>query len=233
MARNAHPEETVAKILDVSLELFFTKGYDQTSIQDIIDNLGGLTKGAVYHHFKSKEEILSAALDRDNESLFAELKRIRDDGKMTGLEKLQTLFETSINGPQLEIWASIAPSTDPVKNSRLLGLEYKAIFEETVPYYVQPIIEQGVRDGSIKTEQPKELAEVLVLLANLWAGPMFRASNPDEMQKRIDFYVAMARALGADVSLNGMNEALERYRSTFVENLQSHEFEEASPSVEP
>ena len=55
MARNKHPEETVNLILDVALALFFEKGYDNTSIQDIIDGLGGLTKGAVYHHFKSKK----------------------------------------------------------------------------------------------------------------------------------------------------------------------------------
>ena len=72
MARNKHPEETVNLILDVALALFFEKGYDNTSIQDIIDGLGGLTKGAVYHHFKSKEDILSAALDRDNQALFDE-----------------------------------------------------------------------------------------------------------------------------------------------------------------
>ena len=45
MARNKHPEETVNLILDVALALFFEKGYDNTSIQDIIDGLGGLTKG--------------------------------------------------------------------------------------------------------------------------------------------------------------------------------------------
>ena len=47
MARNKHPEETMNRILDVALALFFEKGYDNTSIQDIIDGLGGLTKGAV------------------------------------------------------------------------------------------------------------------------------------------------------------------------------------------
>ena len=41
MARNKHPEETVNLILDVALALFFEKGYDNTSIQDIIDGLGG------------------------------------------------------------------------------------------------------------------------------------------------------------------------------------------------
>ncbi|WP_139653316.1 TetR/AcrR family transcriptional regulator [Raoultibacter phocaeensis] len=215
MARNKHPEETVAKILDVALELFFTKGYDNTSIQDIIDQLGGLTKGAVYHHFKSKDEILSAALDRENETLYRELKRIRDDGEMTGGQKLQALFETSINGPQLEIWSTIAPATDPVKNSRLLGLQYQAVLEETVPFYVQPIIEQGVRDGSIVTDHPKELSEVLVFLANLWAGPMFRKSTPEDLKGRIAFYVDLARSLGVELADSGMSEALERYRSTF------------------
>ena len=57
MARNKYPEETVKKILDVSHRLFREKGYDHTTIQDITDALG-MSKGAVYHHFKSKEDIL-------------------------------------------------------------------------------------------------------------------------------------------------------------------------------
>ena len=64
MARNKHPEETVNLILDVAFRLFMKKGYEHTSIQDIIDQLGGLSKGAIYHHFKSKEDILVAVTDR-------------------------------------------------------------------------------------------------------------------------------------------------------------------------
>ena len=64
MARNKHPEETVNRILDVATRLFMEKGYEHSSIQDIIDELGGLSKGAIYHHFKSKEEILIAVTDQ-------------------------------------------------------------------------------------------------------------------------------------------------------------------------
>ena len=64
MARKKHPEETVQLILDVAFRLFMEKGYEHTSIQDIIDHLGGLSKGAIYHHFKSKEDILFAVTDR-------------------------------------------------------------------------------------------------------------------------------------------------------------------------
>ena len=60
MARNKYPEVTVEKILEVSQRLFMEKGYDNTTIQDIVNELGGLTKGAIYHHFKSKEEIIDA-----------------------------------------------------------------------------------------------------------------------------------------------------------------------------
>ena len=44
------------KILEVSKSIL-EKGFDNTSIQDIIDGLGGLTKGVIYHHFESKYDI--------------------------------------------------------------------------------------------------------------------------------------------------------------------------------
>ena len=50
--RNKYPEETVQKILDASLKLFLEKGYEETTVLDIISEMGGLTRGAFYHHFK-------------------------------------------------------------------------------------------------------------------------------------------------------------------------------------
>ena len=64
MARNKYPEITEERILEVAERLFLEKGFEQTTIQDIVDALGDLTKGAVYHHFKSKEEIIDAVSDR-------------------------------------------------------------------------------------------------------------------------------------------------------------------------
>ena len=64
MARNKYPEETVKRILVVSEKLFLEKGYENTTIQDIIQSLNGLSKGAIYHHFNSKEEIVDVLVDR-------------------------------------------------------------------------------------------------------------------------------------------------------------------------
>ena len=88
MARNKYPEVTVEKILDVSQRLFLEKGYDKTTIQDIVDELGGLSKGAIYHHFKSKEDILNALGDRlfARNNPFEEVKKRTD---LSGLEKMK------------------------------------------------------------------------------------------------------------------------------------------------
>ena len=50
MARNKYPEETVSRILDAAMRLFREKGFEHTTLQDIVDQLD-VTKGAVYHHF--------------------------------------------------------------------------------------------------------------------------------------------------------------------------------------
>ncbi len=86
MARNKYPEETRNLIIDTAARLFVEKGYEHTSIQDIINNLGGLSKGAIYHHFKSKDEIMNAVADKlyagATESMWV-IARRKD---LTGLE---------------------------------------------------------------------------------------------------------------------------------------------------
>ena len=91
MARNKYPEVTIEKILEVSQRLFIEKGYDNTTIQDIVNELGGLTKGAIYHHFKSKEEIMDALSDKmffDNNP-FTLVKKRND---LNGLQKMREVI---------------------------------------------------------------------------------------------------------------------------------------------
>ena len=117
MARNKYPEETVARILDVSLKLFLEKGYENTTIQDIIDALGNLSKGAIYHHFKSKEDILEAVCDQ---RLFAGVEALMNevvtDKRLNGREKLTRMFTASLQNTEVFFRSaghdSHAPSDD-------------------------------------------------------------------------------------------------------------------------
>ena len=118
MARNKHPEETVNLILDTAFRLFMEKGYEYTSVQDIINNLGGLSKGAIYHHFKSKEDILYAVTDRMTSESNKILAGIRDASSLNGKDKLKTIFKMSLNRPVMDDIFTVAPNFN--NNSKLL-----------------------------------------------------------------------------------------------------------------
>ena len=97
MPRNKYPEQTVEKILDAAALLFLQKGYQNTTLQDIIDATK-LSKGAVYHHFRSKEEIARKVGDRMGDEMWEPLRRIREAAGLTGLQKLQAVFAASFAG---------------------------------------------------------------------------------------------------------------------------------------
>ena len=197
MARNKHPEETVEKILDVASRLFLEKGYEHTSIQDIINNLGGLSKGAIYHHFKSKEDILIAVTDRMTMESNQGLAKIRDASAMNGKEKLQEIFKASINRPVQKDIFTVAP--DFQNNPRLLDSLLRETVEVVAPYYILPIIKEGIEDGSIQTEFPEQLAELIILAANIWMNPMVFDSSPEESYAKFMVFRQMMQGFGLDI----------------------------------
>ena len=197
MARNKHPEETVGRILDVASRLFLEKGYEHTSIQDIINNLGGLSKGAIYHHFKSKEEILIAVTDRMTAESNHMLAQIRDASGLNGREKLRLIFKASIIRPVQNDIFSVAP--DFRNNPRLLDSLLRESVEEVAPQYILPIIREGIEDGSIQTEYPEQLAELIMLAANIWMNPMVFDSSPQESLGKFMVFRQMMSGLGVDI----------------------------------
>ena len=145
MARNKHPEETVHLILDVAFRLFMEKGYEHTSVQDIIDQLGGLSKGAIYHHFKSKDDILMAVTDRMTAESNKMLAAIRDRRDLNGREKLRAIFKESISRSVQNDIFTVAPNFH--NNPKLLFSLLHDTIDEVAPNYIVPIIRQGIGDG--------------------------------------------------------------------------------------
>lgn len=189
MARNKYPEETIKKILDVSFQLFQEKGYDHTTIQDITDALG-MSKGAVYHHFKSKEDILDKLTDTYYDSInwFEDLLTAPD---LTGLQKLKKILALQLSDPRkLEVDNLTMTLT---KNPRLLALTVNCSIHDAAPMVTQ-LLEEGIRDGSIQVAYTTELAEVLMLILNIWVG-VFTAGREDFIRK-IKFIQAFTDAMG-------------------------------------
>ncbi len=197
MARNKHPEETVNLILDVAFQLFMEKGYERTSIQDIINQLGGLSKGAIYHHFKSKEDILVAVTNRMTEESNKMLGYIQDCTGLTGKEKLKKIFKESILRPVQDDIFTVAP--DLSHNSRLLYSIFQETIDEAAPNYILPIIEEGILDGSIQTDCPAELAELIIMVANIWMNPMIFNNSAEESYRKFIVFRQMMQGFGLDI----------------------------------
>lgn len=192
MARNRHPEVTVERILDAAQRLFLEKGYDNTTIQDIVDELGGLTKGAVYHHFKGKEEIMDAVNDR---MFFSHnpFEAVRGLSGLTALEKLRQavlIYNSDEDSGELA-----RQSAAIMKNPRLLEGMLVSNRETLTPYYLE-LINEGLADGSITTRYPRELAELLPILTSLWFMPGIYPATRGEQRRKFDFILDMLDAMG-------------------------------------
>ena len=192
MARNKYPEVTVEKILDAAQRLFLEKGYESTTIQDIVDHLGGLSKGAVYHHFKSKEEIMDAVGDR----MFSAnnpFEKVRKRSDLNGLQKLREAIRLNQSD---EARTSMTIQSIPLtRNPRLLVEMIESNLRILTPYY-QELLEEGNKDGSLHTEYAKEIAELMPLLTSLWLLPSVFSTDKEGMKHKFHFLGDMLEKMG-------------------------------------
>ncbi len=194
MPRNKYPEETVQKILDASLKLFLEKGYEETTVLDIISEMGGLTRGAFYHHFKSKEEVFDALCEK----LFYEsnpFEKAKSHKELNGLEKLKCILRTSFDETEYHqlSMASMQLMGSPAFLKKLIESN-----QELAPMY-QELIEEGIQDGSIQSEQPKLLADLFVLLTNFWSIPTIYPMTADETWQKFLMIKSIMDNLGLPV----------------------------------
>lgn len=215
MARNKYPEVTVERILDVSQRLFLEKGYENTTIQDIVDELGGLTKGAVYHHFKSKEEIMDAVGDR---IFFSNnpFEAVRGRTDLNGLQKLQEAVR--LNQSDQERVRLTAQSIPIAKSPRLLQEMIVSNRKVLTPYFLE-LIEEGNRDGSMHTAYPREIAELLPLLTSLWLLPSVYPASREQMKRKFLFLGEMLEKMGVPLMDDSIRALVDDFFDQIPEEL--------------
>ena len=208
MARNKYPEETVKLILDVATHLFVEKGYDATSLQDII-NETNLSKGAIYHHFSSKEEIFEAIFHRIGEENTSALAKVRDDKSLNGLEKLRAIFKAALFNSNQSLMLTVTPCL--LDNPRFLAMQIAQLYQIVAPKFIQPILHQGIDDGSIQAANPHELAEAIMVLSNVWLNPLVRMTDEAGMRNRCETFNDLFQGAGINQFLD--DEMIEGYIS--------------------
>jgi AcrR family transcriptional regulator len=201
-----HPDVRRSEILDVAQRHFYRKGYEQTSVQDIITEIG-IAKGTFYHYFSSKLDLLDAVIERMIDQTLQSLKPMVADDQLSALEKLERFFG------DLADWKveNIAFFLDFVhiwykdENAILRHKVRVASVKSTLPLLTQ-IIEQGITEGIFATEHPADIAEIVLQIGQPLSDTLVKiivneAHNDDTLaiieRKIIVYHQAIERVLNA------------------------------------
>lgn len=206
MARIVNEEVTRARrgqILEVARHLVFvSKGFSQMSIQDILDELG-LSKGAFYHYFESKADLLEALIEHLVSEATPIISAVVDDPDLRAPEKLVRFFHTIARWKTdrkdyllalLRLWYADENTVVREKYRQAMPVRFGPILGR--------LVQQGVDEGAFDAPYP-DLAGRVILSLLFDMNDLFAAAL---LAPAIDpaAFAAMERAGGA------YNQAVER-----------------------
>ena len=155
-----------AAIIDTAERLFYLKGYDQTSVQDVLDELH-LSKGGFYHHFESKLSLLEAICEKRTVSSYEESERLIREGNLNATEKLNLLFGMSTIFHQdsmdfIALMLRVAYRDGAV----MLREQMKLTSMRLMQPLVDEVIQEGVRENLFFVKYPDSMGSLLLLLGH-------------------------------------------------------------------
>ncbi|MBA8952661.1 TetR/AcrR family transcriptional regulator [Actinomadura namibiensis] len=193
------------QILDVAQRLVETRGYEQMSVQDVLDELG-MSKGALYHYFGSKQALLAGIVDRTADQIEEHLAEVVETPGSDALGKLNQIFQALAGWKAghrdrlvalLRVWNSDG-------NALTRHRTRAGIAERLAPLF-ERVVEQGVRDGVFTLPTAVGFGQVLVSLVqdlNERLGDLFFAceegrADPSAVDRTVAAYTAaLERILG-------------------------------------
>ena len=184
------------KILNTATQLFIQKGSEKTSMQDIAQT-AGISKGAIYHHFKSKDEIVLAVIRSRQELMEEEMKQwFKATENLTGREQLQAILKSNLESQTARATDGIVGEYE--KDAGFILTMMRDNLRIGAPL-VSDIIKKGMADGSIQTQYPDQTAEVFLLLVNFWMNETVFESDPEKLPERFHFLQFMMTSVGLDI----------------------------------
>lgn len=188
-------EERRNEILDAADELFGLKGFDGASTNDILDKVG-IARGTLYHHFKSKEDILDALIERYNVRLLGAAQDIAADKSIPVVERIiRVVMALNISGgSSMEIMEHIHKPQNALMHQKI----QKVIINGVTPILAE-IIREGIQEGMFNTPFPYECMEMIVIYANtVLDDDLVELTDEERMLRKQAFVFNIERLLGAE-----------------------------------
>ncbi|MCG9478753.1 MAG: TetR/AcrR family transcriptional regulator [Actinomycetia bacterium] len=155
--------DTRSSIISAAAEVFSDKGFNESGVEDICSQ-AGISKGAFYHHFKSKQQLMLILMDKWIEEVARQIGPI-EEGQVNFLELLMSLPEsmkpafTKVKG-QLNLFLELYVKglSDPQLNS------ISRRTHEKFTSFFSYVVEQGIKQGSIRKVNVEDCSKTLFSL---------------------------------------------------------------------
>jgi AcrR family transcriptional regulator len=183
------------EILDAADELFGRKGFAATSTNDILEKVG-IARGTLYYHFKSKEDIVDALIERYGNRMLATMRDIAADKNIPVIERIiRAVMAMNLSGGSSnEIMEHIHKPENALMHQKI----QKVIISGMTPVLVE-IIREGVEQGLFHTPFPYECMEMVVVYANtIFDSDVVSMMDVDLATRMEAFVFNVERLLGAE-----------------------------------
>lgn len=175
---NMKPEDRRNQILKVAENLFFSKGFEDTTISEIISE-AGLSKGGFYHHFASKEELLlgifAQMVDRIAEPMTATVA----DKSRSALDRLQSIYD--LQGAMIKATGAKAVTLTHIQfykdsNAQFLAQFINSVADASIPFMTE-LIEDGQAEGVFTANDAFATATFITFINSSYGRTLADAIN--------------------------------------------------------
>ena len=200
-------EERRIQIITIAQQLFFTKGYEHTTVAEIID-AAGIAKGSFFHYFASKDELLNGLINHIAGASFAELEAAITQSHLSPTEQLNVYFAgvTTWKIANREILIETMRVMYDDRNLQLRRRLTVSTNRLALPA-ITHIVRRGVECGEFRTQHPDRLAEfildVFAVNGERWAALLLSKMDDRKLLELADEWLdfmnaTLERLLGAE-----------------------------------
>ncbi len=174
------------EILLAARQLFVNKGYDQTSVNDILQVVD-IAKGTFYYYFASKEEVLETIILDIVEEGARRAEWILKDKSIPLVNRI--MMAIMAQTPDFEGSDEIKEELHKVENAKLQQLYLKAMLQRMTPVMEEPL-KEGVKENLFQTEYPTECIEQILLLGHMMFDCDTFSWKPEEYPKKVQAFLS-------------------------------------------
>ncbi|MDD3796559.1 MAG: TetR/AcrR family transcriptional regulator [Lachnospiraceae bacterium] len=205
MPRHDPDQKTKQNILETAMRLFAEKGMENVKVEDVVKEVG-VTRGAFYHYFKSREELIAGVMYKsfeendDNPYLLAYRQK-----ELNALEKLRFAAKLSLHS-HLDTSESMRAQIKKLSSDPIV-FKNEIIFQVTVmAAYIEKLLIEGNQDGSMNVVFPKQASQTIAWLVASWLSPYLIEVSYEEYADKISFFEQLGISLGVPIMDEEMKE---------------------------